>query len=244
MSGAAALCRRLDWDSAFFALPVARVEAAVLDDAAAMSAIAWCRQEGIRCLYYLAPLEVGPMRVAERHGFQAMDARVVLARACERTDPPSDVPIRAYQAADLPALRAIARAAFRGTRFDADPRFPLGRAADLYEVWLERSCTGWAAHVLVAAIDGAAAGFVTVHDDGGGAWRIGLIGVAEAARGRRAGRALVAAAVDAAAGAGGRTMSVATQGANVAAQRLYQRAGFLTSTVHVWYHRWFEVTSS
>jgi ribosomal protein S18 acetylase RimI-like enzyme len=152
------------------------------------------------------------------------------------------VETRLYQAADAPSLRAIARASFRGTRFDADPGFAPGRAADLYDVWLERSCAGWARAVLVGLVDRAPAGFVTCHDDGEGAWRIGLIGVAGSARGRGVGRALVAAALDSCARSGGQTMSVTTQGANVPAQRLYQRAGFLTSSVHVWYHRWFEAT--
>jgi len=238
----AALCRRLDWDSAFFNLPVARVEAPVLDEAAAASVIAWCRHERIRCLYYLAPLEAQALRIAENQGFHAVDVRMVLARDTAPVEP--NTLVRPFEPADEPFLRPIARESFRGTRFDADPGFPRGRAADLYDVWLELSCAGWAQRVMVGVVDGEPAGFVTSHDDGGGAWRIGLIGVGERARGRGLGRALVDAAIDAASAAGGVTISVATQGANIAAQRLYQSAGFRTSSVQVWYHRWFEAQTS
>jgi hypothetical protein len=45
-------------------------------------------------------------------------------------------------------------------------------------------------------------------------------------------------------GRGASVLTVATQARNIAAQRLYQRAGFLTSSVRVWYHRWFETRSA
>jgi ribosomal protein S18 acetylase RimI-like enzyme len=34
-------------------------------------------------------------------------------------------------------------------------------------------------------------------------------------------------------------VTVVTQGRNIAAQRLYQRCGFLTRSTGLWYHRWF-----
>jgi RimJ/RimL family protein N-acetyltransferase len=50
----------------------------------------------------------------------------------------------------------------------------------------------------------------------------------------------VAAALTAFADAGLSRARVATQAANVASQRLYQRAGFRTSEAALWLHRWFE----
>jgi dTDP-4-amino-4,6-dideoxy-D-galactose acyltransferase len=35
-------------------------------------------------------------------------------------------------------------------------------------------------------------------------------------------------------------VQVVTQGRNILAQRMYQRSGFVTHTVKLWYHRWFE----
>ena len=32
---------------------------------------------------------------------------------------------------------------------------------------------------------------------------------------------------------------VVTQGRNVAAQRLYQKCGFASSSMEIWFHRWF-----
>ena len=33
-------------------------------------------------------------------------------------------------------------------------------------------------------------------------------------------------------------VTVVTQGRNGAAQRLYQRCGFVTGSIHLWYHKW------
>jgi dTDP-4-amino-4,6-dideoxy-D-galactose acyltransferase len=35
-------------------------------------------------------------------------------------------------------------------------------------------------------------------------------------------------------------VQVVTQGRNLAAQRLYQRAGFLTADLKLWYHKWYQ----
>jgi ribosomal protein S18 acetylase RimI-like enzyme len=35
------------------------------------------------------------------------------------------------------------------------------------------------------------------------------------------------------------TVTVVTQGRNIAAQALYQRRGFITQSQQLWYHKWF-----
>jgi dTDP-4-amino-4,6-dideoxy-D-galactose acyltransferase len=53
------------------------------------------------------------------------------------------------------------------------------------------------------------------------------------------GRALVVNAIRWFSGQGVDSVSVVTQGRNVRAQRLYQRCGFTTRSVELWFHRWF-----
>ena len=59
-------------------------------------------------------------------------------------------------------------------------------------------------------------------------------------RGRGGGSALVQGALAWFADRGVTQVLVVTQGRNVGAQRLYQKAGFLTRKVELWYHRWFD----
>jgi ribosomal protein S18 acetylase RimI-like enzyme len=68
---------------------------------------------------------------------------------------------------------------------------------------------------------------------------IELIAVADAARGRGHGHALVAGALAAFAAEGLGGAEVATQAANVPSQRLYARGGFRARRAQLWLHRWF-----
>jgi dTDP-4-amino-4,6-dideoxy-D-galactose acyltransferase len=207
-----------------------------------MAAEQWCRAAGVDCLYALIPLqEIAGITGAIRRGAVPVDVRLEFALTADRlpAQPAPVASIRDAAPADLHALREMAAAGYEQTRFFADRRFARERAAALYVRWIERSVEGWAARVFVADHGGRAAGFVTCHaDDGSG--RIGLIGVAPAARGQGIGASLVAAAARWCFDEQGLSvLTVVTQGRNVDAQRLYQRAGFVTTTAGLWCHRWF-----
>jgi dTDP-4-amino-4,6-dideoxy-D-galactose acyltransferase len=145
------------------------------------------------------------------------------------------------------ALRHLAAASHRDTRFHFDAHFPRPLCDALYAHWIQASCEGYADAVLVAGPEGAPVGYVTCHLDraSGGVpeGRIGLIGVAESARGQGLGPQLVRQALTWFADHGAASVSVVTQGRNVAAQRLYQRCGFLTRDVHLFYHKWYPATA-
>lgn len=234
-----ALCRFLEWDSEFFGVRVARVQVSRLAPDTASAIVEWCRANTIDLLYFLADSDDPPtVRLAEDRGFRLVDLRVTLDRALDGALRPPAYAVRAAQNSDLPALRAMARAGFRQSRFYADPLIPAGRADALYEIWVEKRMNDPASHVLVVDANGAAVGFITCLC-AGALGTIDLFGVGEAARGRGIGQALVQGALAWFAGQGAQRASVVTQGRNIAAQRLYQRSGFTTSAVQLWYHRWF-----
>jgi ribosomal protein S18 acetylase RimI-like enzyme len=254
---AAAVCEPLAWDSEFFGRPIARVAGDRLDPGRVAEVLAWCGERAIAGLYFLAAADdPETARLAEDAGFRLVDVRLTLARAlgpppagddlaAAGRDAPGAAPaggpvaIRPTTAADLPALLPIARAAHRDSRFFADPAFPRAASAELYATWLRNSVAGWAQLVLTAELGGSPAGYVTGHLDPGARGRIGLLAVGEAARGAGAGRRLVAGALAWFASQGVADVEVVTQARNVAAQRLYQRAGFTTRAAGLWFHRWF-----
>lgn len=243
MSGGAG-CEYLEWDSGFFGVRVARLSAERLRPESVGPVLAWCREHAIECLYFLAdPADATTVRLAEDHGFRLVDIRVTLERrldaASSKAEGKRSATLRPALPDDTPALRAIARVSHRDSRFYYDGRFPPERCDALYETWIERSCQGWADTVLVALAGGRPAGYVSCHRRGEAAGQIGLVGVAAEAQGEGLGRHLVEGALGWFAARGVGLVTVVTQGRNARAQRLYQRCGFVTRSMRLWYHRWF-----
>jgi ribosomal protein S18 acetylase RimI-like enzyme len=135
-------------------------------------------------------------------------------------------------------LKAIARVSHRDSRFYVDGRFDVDRCDALYQTWIEKSCNGWADHVVVADCAGETVGYVTCHVRGS-VGQIGLVGVDAAHRGQGSGRAMVAAACEWFDRRGLANVSVVTQGRNTAGVRLYQSIGMTVRSIELWFHRWF-----
>jgi dTDP-4-amino-4,6-dideoxy-D-galactose acyltransferase len=235
-------CRLLEWDSAFFGLRIATAGSAPRSRDEIDAAFAWCREQSVDCLYLLVGADdVATLRAAGDRGFRFVDVRMTYAIELSSARAASEsAPIRAARESDVAALRAIAAASHTDSRFYADGRFARERCDELYATWIEKSCRGWADAVLVADHDGAPAAYLTCHARDNGRGEIGLVGVDARVQGRGLGRALVASALRWFAERELERATVVTQGRNVAAQRLYQSAGFRTAEVGLWHHRWFD----
>jgi dTDP-4-amino-4,6-dideoxy-D-galactose acyltransferase len=233
-------CKLLEWDSSFFGFRIAQVTDNRLDPAAIEEVERWCVEHEIRCAYLLADAtDPATTLLAEDHGFRMVDVRITFEHSLEQPARPS-VPLKVASGADLEPLLPLARQSFRDTRFYADPGFPGERVDQLYAEWIRASDDGpMGDAVLVAERDGSMAGAITCVR-GEEAGEIGLIMVDPSARGLGVGSDLVAGALEWLHEAGSPRVEVQTQARNVGAQRLYQRAGFLTSQVDIWLHRWFD----
>ena len=237
----------LAWDSAHFSRRIARVRGRLLTRESLARIDDWAARRRVDCLYFLAdPGDPPTAPLAEAAGFRLVDVRVTLERTAAGATPtshpaPGAAAVRPAVPADLAELRRIAAASHRDSRFYADPHFPRERCDELYAAWIAGSCDDPAGSVLVAveaASGSVPVGYITaaLEPDGGG--RIGLFAVGESARGRGVGSRLIGAALDWFAERGAGPVRVVTQGRNVRAQHLYQRAGLLTSAVELWFHRW------
>lgn len=243
-------CQPLTWDSEFFGRSIARVKGHRLSEDRVREILKWCRTHQVECLYFLADTNHGETtRLALAYGFNLVDVRISLGCKVERgleiarEDHSQTAIVRSWQPEDVSILQAIARISYLDSRFFFDPFFPKSSCEGLYETWIQRSCHGCADEVLVAAIEGQPVGYVSCHVlDDRVSGRIGLLGVAEQARGRGVGRLLVGCSISWFHREGVEVVRVVTQGRNVVAQRLYQTSGFSTHSVRLWYHRWMDET--
>jgi ribosomal protein S18 acetylase RimI-like enzyme len=236
------VCEYLEWDSQFFGRRIARVKVTRLTNADMVNIRAWCHDHRIDCLYFLADsADSQTLKCAGRDNYQLVDIRVTLDCPPTRGPAASDSPCRVRTATerDIPGLRNIARMSYRDSRFYYDGNFAVSLCDSLYQVWIDKSCQGWAEKVLVAEEGGKPLGYVSCHLTGSRTGKIGLLGISEKARGRGLGRKLVHEALGWFANQQVESVSVVTQGRNVQAQRLYQRCGFVTRSVELWFHKWF-----
>jgi len=238
------LCEELSWDSAFFDLSIARARTSRLDESSCNAILEWCGSRGIDCLYFLCPIgDTATQRLLTDHAFQSVGVRVALSRSAGSDGGHVSGQLRPATSADIPRLRTIALTSHRDTRFHADDHFDPARCDELYATWIERSVQGYATHVIVADRAGVAVGYITLHIDvdeaGAGTARIGLFAVDERWRGQGIGRDLLRYGAQMLLEQGVGDTSVVTPGRNTGALKLYKSAGFRTTDVSLWYHRWF-----
>ncbi len=234
-------CEFLPWDSDFFGKRIARVTTNRLTPDVGRAVSAWAGANRIDCVYFLADLaDPVTLRVAAREGFDLVDVRVTLEWQPAIPAPPVGVapPVRPAIAADVEALKRIARESHRDSRFYADGRFDPARCDELFAVWIEKSCAGFADVVFVAEVDGRLAGYITGRSAGERDGEIGLVAVAKTAQGCGCGRALAASVLSWFANRNATRVRVVTQGRNSAALAFYQRNGFRVASIGLWFHRW------
>ena len=240
-------CQYLEFDSKLFGVGVGRVSATELTDELAKNCCDWAGENSVKCLYYLCSAsDSNSIQIAQRHGFQLADVRLTFSISLPgaHTDQPLeshspvDIEVRHYRTGDLPALLPIASTSYGDTRFYQDLRFNREACDRLYEIWLEKSCNGYANAVFVADNGREPVGFITCHLMPDNAGNVGLVGVSDTAKGRGIGRALVQAALEWFTEQSRSYITVVTQERNVAAQKLYQRCGFSLQNTDLWFHRW------
>jgi dTDP-4-amino-4,6-dideoxy-D-galactose acyltransferase len=243
------LCEYLDWDSSFFGYNIARVSVNQLTQETIEPILNWCHIHHIDCLYLLANADDrDTVRLAEDNNFRFMDIRVTLDRCLDKASSSDYKPIsgliRPFVVEDIPALRSIATVCYHNTRFYFDPNFPEYLCNALYETWIEKSCNGYADMVLVAELQEQVVGYISCHILDKKRGQIGLVGVCTNSQGKGIGQGLVNASLQWFRERDVKQISVVTQGRNCNAQRLYQKCSFMTRSMKLWYHQWFQLAEN
>lgn len=232
------LFEELPWDTGRFGFKVARWRGPA-EPQALVGAMSQLQEAGIRLLYIFTPARGGEpdARMAEA-GARIVDRRTVFSR---RVDGAEASPITVWSfPSGVPSneLLDLALASGAHSRFRVDPEMPARCFRALYEAWIRRSTLREIAdEVLVHGEAGCIQGMVTIRQEGPAA-HIGLIAVADAARGKGLGSGLVLAAEAWAFEKGASYMKVVTQGANQQATTLYRRRGYRIEAAEDVYHLW------
>ena len=234
-------CELLTWDSAFFGFRVARLRGDVIRDNQTAAIDTWCCDHDIALLYVPCDsTDPHSSRAAEAMGAHLVDVRVTLGRNVQSHANEGGSVVRQATIADIPRLQQIARVSHKDTRFYLDLDFPAPLADALYERWIQASFEGFADIVLVTDRGSGPISYITCRADlKNKTGNIGLFAVSPEARGQGVATDLISCAMAWFAAQQMERVTVVTQGRNVAAQRLYERAGFLLENSQLYYHKWY-----
>jgi dTDP-4-amino-4,6-dideoxy-D-galactose acyltransferase len=235
----------LSWDSSHFGMAVGRLDGEVSDNATLVRGLDQAKAAGARLVYFLhtRPFTVDDETLLAYGGRRVggyLRFALPLPAPAAMADPPEGVVLDRYDGpADDPRVLALGMAAGWLSRFRQDDRLPREKCDQLYDLWIRRSITGQMAdEVLVAWRQDVPIGLVT-YSGQAGLGEIGLVGVAENARGGGIGRALLAFAHRRMIERGLQRAEVVTQSENQGACRLYRGVGYTPVVEGANYHFMF-----
>ncbi len=235
----------LEWDTAHFGYRIARANIHQLDAASWQQLEQWCRAESIDCLYFLVPAaDQNTVFELQRHGFDFLDIRMMYEK---KLQPPPAKPadkmllFRESREDDVPKLLKMSRGKFNSTRFYVDRCFDNELAAQMYEIWLNKSLiTDFADKVFVVEFQNQVVGYVTCHlNRPPGEGNIGLMLIAESVQGRGLGGKMFQYVVHWFYEQDMQKANLIVQGQQIPIQRIAQRCGMVTRSIDLWYHKWF-----
>ncbi len=238
----------LPWDTDHFGLRVGRLCVPSLEESVVVPGLAQAREQAYELVYLIGPAgAVLSPEVAEQYGAHFVDRkltyRAVLGEIAQQ--PLTAAKLEQYpQGPACADLLTLALAAGKFSRFFIDRRISRYHAEQLFAAWVDKSARRLLADcVIVARIPETPdriVGMVTMTVvDGLG--KIGLLAVAETARGQGVGTALVVAANSWMRDHNAKAAEVVTQAANPGANRLYRRCGYRISDVRDVYHCWLTI---
>jgi hypothetical protein len=148
--------QELTWDTAFFGVPIGRIDLDGADALALAHAEDDARAAGLACLYgELDPTHLDRIDQVQRAGYRLMDVALDLEHPTSVlvAPPPTTSTVRVGTRADLPALADQIAVVAPWSRFAVDPRFGCAAARALHEAWVERAANGDAGRLLLVAED-------------------------------------------------------------------------------------------
>lgn len=237
----------LDWDSKFWRKRIAYVTSRKLKQSHAEKIDRFIEEKRINLVQYLCDChDRDSVIVAEDNGFRFVDIRLTFERKLFDFENfnlslPPGYKLDIANEDDVEKIGKIAEDLYYDSRYFFDKKFYDKDVRLFYKNWAEKGVRGEFDDICRCLRNdkNEPIGFVTLkHDQKNQVSSIGLVGLHRDYHGRGLGLKLLNGVIQSEALSGYKTMTVVTQGRNYAAQRLYQRAGFLTKSTELWYHKW------
>lgn len=237
------LISKLDWDSNFWGFNVAYLSSRHLSDSILYRINNFITKNRIRLVEYLCDChDKKSVTLAEDNGFQFKDIRLSYKKELSGHQIKSDDDLINFTLAtkeNIPILRKLSKDIYKDSRYYYDENFERNKIIEFYMLWAEKAVKGeYDDECFVIEIDNEIAGFCTVKYQNDDLAHIGLVGVSGDHIGKGIGIKLMNRFIYEMYSRGIKKVLVVTQGRNYAAQRLYQKTGFVSHSTELWYHKW------
>ena len=237
------LIKKLEWDSNFWGFPVAYLSCRYLREAIVFRLEKFIKSENIKLIEYLCNCHDGQsVKIAENNGFNFVDIRLSFEKSLDRKTEVSfsdGFTVSLAGARDIEILKNIADNIYKTSRYFFDENFDREKVNEFYRRWVEKAVLGqYDDECYCLYFKGKVVGFCTVKYHFLHTASINLVGISKDYQTRGLARSLLGFVFNKLIDKGVSKILVVTQGRNYPAQRLYQRAGFLTKATELWYHKW------
>lgn len=238
------LITKMDWDSRFWGFPVAYLSSKYLTENIMHRIEKVVTRGRFRLVEYLCNCHDNrSVEIAEKNKFHFTDIRLSFEKKIEegfKFDLPEGITFSKAKEKDIPMLKEISKDLYQDSRYFFDKNFDRNKVQKFYQLWIKRAVLGKYDDTCFCLYEkGIPLGFCSIkYNFPSKSASIGLFGLARKYHGRGFGKALLFMVSSELRRKGILRIDVVTQGRNYAAQRLYQKAGFLTKATELWYHKW------
>ena len=240
------IVKLLEWDTNYFGFPVAQIQSRTIRQDHLDESLHFCKKHDVRLLQFKCDAHHRESIIlAEKGKFHFVDVRLTLLQKLFKSDAFTNnmlpnLSFRKGEISDISALKAIVTDLYTHSRYYFDTNFPRDDVHGFYQNWIEKSVHGqFDDLVWVLCENNIPIGCCSVSYKTDQMASIGLFGIDPSCGGKGFGKILIEKVLLSLLKQGVRTVSVATQGRNYAAQRLYQRSGFCNEKMEIYYHKWF-----
>jgi ribosomal protein S18 acetylase RimI-like enzyme len=180
---------------------------------------------------------------AERNNYSFVDVRVtfdiILQKTKEAASNEDNIIFRKAEEKDIETLSKMAGKIYTLSRYYFDKNFDQEKVKEFYEGWLKKGVRGeYDDYCYILEVDHQPVAFTTVKECDDNTADIGIVGVDDNYSGKSLGTHLLQKVISDLKNKEFSILRVVTQGRNYPAQRLYQKSGFITSQMELWYHKW------
>jgi dTDP-4-amino-4,6-dideoxy-D-galactose acyltransferase len=238
------LSQKLEWDSNFFGINVGYISSLRLTPNIERNIKKFVRKEKIDLLEYLCNChDRESVSIAEINDYSFVDIRITFERILSDkiiVEEANEFSFRNGEEKDIEKLRKIAKGIYKHSRYYYDTNFDREKVFEFYSGWVEKAILGrFDDYAYVLCHNTEPVGFCTITEHSLDAASVGLLGIDPNYTGNRLAQYLLNMSMLKLQQKGIKYMDVVTQGRNYAAQRLYQKCGFVTKMTGLWYHKWF-----